>query len=211
MANQSPELKKTLTAVDRTTKSLLSAADVLNKTFADQSAQVAVLATQAANLATDIEFKTNELDTLNLTFEAQQREKSAELRLRVKEDEDAVLAELLKARGVITVTPAELTGLKAELETAKKGNDVEVQAAVKAAKAEVTQTYEIRLQQQASDHKVEIAQLNADASSDKKTIENQAIQISQLRDDLAEERKARVQTEEARSRAQGIVVNTSGK
>ena len=102
MANQ--ETKKTLTVIDRSTKALTTAADGIVKAAADLQG----IASLASGLAQDIEFKQNELDNLDEQLVAKQREQAAELRLRVREDEDKVLAELLKARGLVTKTPAEI-------------------------------------------------------------------------------------------------------
>ena len=109
MANQ--ETKKTLTVVDRSTKALTAAADGIVKAAADLQG----IASLATGLAQDIEFKQNELDNLDEQLVAKQREQAAELRLRVREDEDKVLAELLKARGLVTKTPAEIKEVEKQL------------------------------------------------------------------------------------------------
>ena len=94
----SQDVKKALTSVDRSTKSLVNAADVLVKTVADQTAQVAALTTQQVNLATDIEFKQNELESIDQVYSNKVRESNAELALRVKENADTVFETLLKER-----------------------------------------------------------------------------------------------------------------
>ncbi len=60
-------------------------------------------------------------------------------------------------------------------------------------------------------HAIEIAQLNANAKSDQQTITLLREQLDNARGDLKAEREARVTTEQARSQAQGVVVNTNGK
>jgi hypothetical protein len=137
--------------------------------------------------------------------------KAAELRLRVREDEDKVFAELLKARGLVTKTPAEIKEVERQLAEALEDNQDAIDGAVQAKATELTVAAAAKLAAIEANHKVEIAQLNANASADKRTIESQVEQIAQLRGDLAEERKARVQTEEARSRAAGVTVQTSAK
>lgn len=206
MANNQ-ETKKTLTVVDRSTKALTAAADGIVKAAADLQG----IASLATGLAQDIEFKQNELDNLDDQLVAKQRDQAAELRLRVREDEDKVLAELLKARGLVTKTPAEIKEVERQLAEALEDNQDAIDGAVQAKSAELTAAASTKLAAIEANHKVEIAQLNANASADKRTIESQVEQIAQLRGDLAEERKARVQTEEARSRAAGVTVQTSAK
>ena len=205
----SQDVKKALTSVDRSTKSLVNAADVLIKTVADQTAQVASLTTQQVNLATDIEFKQNELDSIDQTYSNKVREANAELALRVKENADTVFETLLKDRGLVALTPSRISELETAVTTAVASKEDAVKEAVSTATKLVKDTYETTIAKQLADHKVAIAQLNANASSDQNTIKLLQTQVEQARSDLAEERKARVASEEARSRSAGVVVNTT--
>ena len=204
----SQDVKKALTSVDRSTKSLVNAADVLIKTVADQTAQVAALTTQQVNLATDIEFKQNELESIDQVYSNKVRESNAELALRVKENADTVFETLLKERGLVALSPQRVLELEDAVTAAVDSKDEAIRSAVDSAVAAVKTTYETTIAKQTADHKVEIAQLNANASSDKKTITLLETQVADARDDLAEERKARVASEEARSRAAAVTVNT---
>ena len=172
--------------------------------FVKAAADLQRIASPATGLAQDIEFKQNELDNLDEQLVAKQREQAAELRLRVREDEDKVLAELLKARGLVTKTPAEIKEVERQLAEALEDNQDAIDGAVQAKATELTVAAAAKLAAIEANHKVEIAQLNANASADKRTIESQVEQIAQLRGDLAEERKAR-------SRAAGVTVQTSAK
>ena len=205
----SQDVKKALTSVDRSTKSLVNAADVLIKTVADQTAQVAALTTQQVNLATDIEFKQNELESIDQVYSNKVRESNAELALRVKENADTVFETLLKERGLVALSPQRVLELEDAVTAAVDSKDEAIRSAVDSAVAAVKTTYETTIAKQTADHKVEIAQLNANASSDKKTITLLETQVADARDDLAEERKARVASEEARSRAAAVTVNTT--
>lgn len=205
----SQDVKKALTSVDRSTKSLVNAADVLIKTVTDQTAQVAALTAQQVALATDIEFKQNELENIDQVYSTKIRESNADLALRVKENADTVFETLLKERGLVALSPQRVLELEDAVTAAVDSKDEAVRAAVDTAVAAVKATYETTIAKQTADHKVEIAQLNANASSDKKTITLLETQVADARDDLAEERKARVASEEARSRAAAVTVNTT--
>ena len=205
----SQDVKKALTSVDRSTKSLVNAADVLVKTVADQTAQVAALTSQQVALATDIEFKQNELESIDQVYSNKVRESNAELALRVKENADTVFETLLKERGLVALSPQRVLELEDAVTAAVDSKDEAIRSAVDSAVAAVKTTYETTIAKQTADHKVEIAQLNANASSDKKTITLLETQVADARDDLAEERKARVASEEARSRAAAVTVNTT--
>lgn len=205
----SQDVKKALTSVDRSTKSLVNAADVLIKTVTDQTAQVTALTAQQVALATDIEFKQNELENIDQVYSTKLREANAELALRVKENADTVFETLLKERGLVALSPQRVLELEDAVTAAVDSKDEAVRTAVDTAVATVKATYESTIAKQAADHKVEIAQLNANASSDKKTITLLETQVADARDDLAEERKARVASEEARSRAAAVTVNTT--
>lgn len=205
----SQDVKKALTSVDRSTKSLVNAADVLVKTVTDQTAQVTALTAQQVALATDIEFKQNELENIDQVYSTKLREANAELALRVKENADTVFETLLKERGLVALSPQRVLELEDAVTAAVDSKDEAVRTAVDTAVATVKATYESTIAKQAADHKVEIAQLNANASSDKKTITLLETQVADARDDLAEERKARVASEEARSRAAAVTVNTT--
>ena len=118
----SNEVKKTLTIVDRSTKALNTAADAVVKAAQDLQ-NITVASTQ---LTQDIEFKQSELDSLEEQLVIKQREQAAELRLRVKENADAVLAELLKERGLITTTTKDVKDVEAQLAKALADNAEEV-------------------------------------------------------------------------------------
>lgn len=211
MAQAKPTTSTVLTSVDRSTKALNTAADTLVKATQEQAAQVVLLTGQLSNLATDIQVKQSELGALNDELATNQRENAAELRLRIKEDREKVLKELLQESGLVAKTPAEIKEVQAQLAEALSDNQDAVDAVKETVTATLTQQYTARISTLESDHKVAIAQLNANTVADQRAIASQAEQITQLRSDLAEERKVRVQTEEARSRAQGVVVNASGK
>lgn len=198
-----PEVKKTLTVVDRSTKALVTAADSVAKVIVDLNAVTAI----AVNLSQDIEFKQSELNALSEQYASKEREEVADLRLRVKENEEKVLAELLKSRGVVAVPPAQIKDLENMLAQSQVSNEIAVAAAVKEAEARVSASFQARIAAANSDHKVETATLSATNGSLAERNVFLTAQITQLQNEIQKERDARVQIAQAESSKQGVVVN----
>lgn len=205
------DIKKVLTAVDRSTKGLSTTADAFVKTVADLTGQVAALTGQQSTLALDIEFKTNELDGLDAQLLVKQREHAAELALRVKENEDAVLESLLKARGLVTKTPAELNALQAQLAEALEDNQDAIDGAVKDVTASLKASAAIELSRVKSDHAVEIAQYKANAGNSTTQITFLTAQNTKLEAQIEADRDARIEIAKAEAARQAVTVNTNGK
>lgn len=203
----SNEVKKTLTIVDRSTKALNTAADSVIKAAQDLQ-NIAIASTQ---LTQDIEFKQSELDSLEEQLVIKQREQAAELRLRVKENADAVLAELLKERGLITTTTKDVKDVEAQLAKALADNSAEVEAAIQHTTAEITSVFKAQLAQKDSDHKVEIASLKANATAAQERITFLTAELAQARAQVEADRTARVEIAKAEAQRQGVVVNANGK
>lgn len=203
----SNEVKKTLTIVDRSTKALNTAADAVVKAAQDLQ-NITVASTQ---LTQDIEFKQSELDSLEEQLVIKQREQAAELRLRVKENADAVLAELLKERGLITTTTKDVKDVEAQLAKALADNSAEVEAAIQHTTAEITSVFKAQLAQKDSDHKVEIASLKANATAAQERITFLTAELAQARAQVEADRTARVEIAKAEAQRQGVVVNANGK
>lgn len=201
------KLKKTLTIVDRSTKALNAAADAVVKAAQDLQ-NITVASTQ---LTQDIEFKQSELDSLEEQLVIKQREQAAELRLRVKENADAVLAELLKERGLITTTTKDVKDVEAQLAKALADNSAEVEAAIQHTTAEITSVFKAQLAQKDSDHKVEIASLKANATAAQERITFLTAELAQARAQVEADRTARVEIAKAEAQRQGVVVNANGK
>ena len=203
----SNEVKKTLTIVDRSTKALNTAADAVVKAAQDLQ-NITVASTQ---LTQDIEFKQSELDSLEEQLLIKQREQAAELRLRVKENADSVLAELLKERGLITTTTKDVKDVEAQLAKALADNSTEVEAAIQHTTAEITSVFKAQLAQKDSDHKVEIASLKANATAAQERITFLTAELAQARAQVEADRTARVEIAKAEAQRQGVVVNANGK
>ena len=203
----SNEVKKTLTIVDRSTKALNTAADAVVKAAQDLQ-NITVASTQ---LTQDIEFKQSELDSLEEQLVIKQREQAAELRLRVKENADAVLEELLKERGLITTTTKDVKDVEAQLAKALAENTAEIEAAIDHTTAEITSVFKAQLAQKDSDHKVEIASLKANATAAQERITFLTAELAQARAQVEADRTARVEIAKAEAARQGVVVNANSK
>lgn len=198
-----PEVKKTLTVVDRSTKALNSAADTVQKAIAD----LATIVSTSASLTQEIEFKQSELNGLADAYATKEREQAAELRLRIKENEDKVLDELLKARKVISIAPSVLTDLQAELAQVKSSNEAAIAEAVKAAEARVAAAFQAQINAKEAAHQVETATLKANTTAQTERNAFLSAQITQLQAEIQKERDARVAIAQAEAAKQGVVVN----
>ena len=159
-------------------------------------------------LAQDVEFKARELQEVTATTEAAARDAKIELDFRVRENEDKVRIELVRKAGLVTTTQAELN----ELAESAQAATVQLQkgefAAVKAATDRIHAEYKAALNALESGHKVEMAELNANAKSDATTIQLLKGQIASLEATINANREAEIKKAEAASNAQGVTVNT---
>lgn len=202
MSNQ--ETKKALTAVDRSTKTLAATVESVQKVVVD----LASVASLAASLATDIEFKQSELEALEGQFTVKQRELTAELNLKVKEDADKVLEGLLKDRGLMTVVPTEYYSIQSQVRTLQEGNADEVAAAVKDAEKAATIKHQAELAALKSVQQVEVASIKASEASLRDRIAFYETQVSQLQEEIRAERNSRIEIAKAEAQKQGVTVNT---
>lgn len=194
--------------VDKSTRALTAAAATLNKTLVELQNGVEALVQEQSSLADDIHFKKEELKEIESQNDAAVRSAAADLRLRIKEDEEQVLAELLDSRNLVTTTEADIEELNAHVVQAQAALESAEYKAVREAEQRVSSQYQARIATQEANHKVEIAELNANAKADKQAIATLTEQVAQLRADLTAEREARVAMAEAAAKAQGVVVNT---
>lgn len=197
------EVKKVITVADRSTKALNTAATGLVKVAQD----LAGLAEQAVGLATDIEYKQNDLDNLSQQFDTKFREQTAELKLKVVEDEDKVLASLLKARGLVTIVPNELNTLRSDLAVALDSNEDALAEAKAAGERSAAISYNAQKSAIESNHRVEIAEFQANEKAANQRITFFEGQVSDLKAQITAEREARITIAQAESSRQGVTVN----
>ena len=122
-------------------------------------------------------------------------------------NEDKVLGDLLKARGLVSIDPTEVQTLRDELYNAQTGNSQAIEDAVSQAQSSATRELNARLAAQTADHKVQIAELNANAGAKDQKITFLESQVAELRKQIDAERETRLAIAQAESGRQGVVVN----
>ncbi|WP_454890001.1 hypothetical protein [Serratia quinivorans] len=198
------EVQKVITVADRSTKSLIKATGDLSKVVSE----IQGLAQSSVLLSEEIEFKQSELVSLTSQFDAQYREQTAELRLKVIENEDSVLAGLMKSRGYAVITGPELNQLKSDLQSSQSDNTEALASAKEEGARSARAEMQNKLNQLTSDHRVEIAELNADSKAKDSRIEFLEEQNESLKEQIAAERETRLEIAKADAGRQGVTVNT---
>ena len=100
----SNQTDKALSIADKAVRVMNASTENLKKVINDFTA----FAEQSASLILEIEFKQNQLDYIDNQLVVKVREQEAELRLQVKENEFAVLQELLGSRNQVAISVVEL-------------------------------------------------------------------------------------------------------
>lgn len=190
---------------------------VLTQTTAQLQKASASLAASIEAQVQDLQHNANKLASQedqiaanDKRIDAEVREASAEIALRVKENSSAVLTELLADRQLVALPHAEVVALENRATQAEAEAEAKVNAAVKAAVNSANTRHEQDMLAVASKHKVEIAQLTANAKSDESTIEMLRAQVDSLQETIAANRDAETKRMEALSRP-AVNVTTSGK
>jgi hypothetical protein len=197
------EVKKVITVAERSTKTLV-------KIVADGQKVLAELASMADSnviLAEEIEFKQGQLADIENQIASTEREAKAQLRLRVIENEDKVLADLMKARGYAVITFSDLDSLNSELVAAKTDNEYAVSEAREAGYQAAAAKFGAENRELASQHKVELAEFKAQAVAKNQRISDLEAQVSELRGQITAERETRLEIAKADAGRAGVVVN----
>lgn len=197
------EVKKVITVAERSTKALV-------KVVADSQKVLAELASMADSnviLAEEIEFKQGQLADIENQIASTEREAKAQLRLRVIENEDKVLADLMKARGYAVITFSDLDSLNSDLVAAKTDNEYAVSEAREAGYQAAAAKFGAENRELASQHKVELAEYKAQAVAKNQRISDLEAQVSELRGQITAERETRLEIARADAGRAGVVVN----
>lgn len=181
-------MSKIITATNKATKSLLAASVALAK----QSAELEVFTQVQSEVAFDIECKQSELAAVEQELNDNKRRAAAELNLAILEDEQGQLEKLMAKNGLATITMAELADLSDELETATYEVADRIRDAVSEALANANTAHETAIQRMDSEHSVANATKNASITALTSQNEQLSEQVSQLREQIAAERQARV-------------------
>lgn len=197
------EVKKVITVAERSTKALVKVVADGQKLFSE----LAGLANSTVTLTEEIEFKQGQLVDIDNQIAATEREAKAQLRLRVIENEDKVLAELMHSRGYAVISHADLDALNSDLAAAKTDNDFAVSEAREAGYQAAAAKFGAENRELASQHKVEMAEHKAQATAKNQRISDLEAQVTELRDQITAERNTRLEIARADAGRQGVVVN----
>lgn len=196
--------KTVISVTERATKALTAASGNLAKVVAD----LATLSEGSEAISQEIQFKQQELGQIEVQFGEKFAEEKSKLKIKVLENEDAVLNSLLKTRGLVAIEPAVVDGLRNELAVAQDSNEDAINAAVAAAERSAAIQLNTVKSNLESAHKVAIAELNANTKADKDRITMLTEQLEAARGDLKAERETRLEIAKADANRQGVVVNT---
>ena len=155
------EVKKVITVADRSTKALVVAIAGLGKITSDLS----TLGDITVKLADEIEFKQSQLDNLDVEFDNKFREASAELRLRIKEDESGVLKQLLTQFGLAYITSDALQTLQSDLAQANEDYSAELANAESVGFRKGAAEFQAKLKEAESAHRISVAELTAKSNA----------------------------------------------
>lgn len=194
---------KALSIADKAVRVMNASTENLKKVINDFTA----FAEQSASLILEIEFKQNQLDYIDNQLVVKVREQEAELRLQVKENEFAVLQELLGSRNQVAISVVELKQLRDDLAAASSSNQEEIAAAVKAEATRVALIHRQEIERLNSIQAVETAELKAKLSNLEERNAFFQEQVTHLQNELAQERTSRVEVEKARAGSNAVVVH----
>lgn len=197
------DTKTFISVTDRSTKAIVTAVGNLSKV----SAELQTLASASEQIAEEIQFRQADLNNINAEFDQKFAEAQAALKIKVLGNEDKVLGDLLKARGLVTISPVELDNLRDELTSAQVSSQQAIDDAVAQAQAQAARELNARLAAQTAEHKVQIAELNANAGAKDQKITFLESQVAELRKQIDAERETRLAIAQAESGRQGVVVN----
>ncbi|ATN93552.1 hypothetical protein [Pseudoalteromonas phage J2-1_QLiu-2017] len=176
-------LQSTAVNVGKVSDALVKATDGLAK----QIEVVAGLPAIAQEQLELIQEREEKLESLGDQFEAEYRKGAAELALRVSENEDEVVNELLSARGKVAVEQGTVPALEAEIQRIKDEQEATIKAEVGREKGILESRQKAELDRLELTHKAERAQ-------DAATIASQTTRITEL---VAERDEAKALISEA--------------
>jgi len=201
------EQKRIRTIIDKSTKNFTKVVTELVKA----TGELGSLAEGIEALTSEIEFKQSALDAIGEQTKTDVRLAKAELSLKVTENEAKVLADLLKKNGLATITTGDLYDLQLERDQALVTDAEATASKVKAAESTLHANYGGQLSTLKADHKVDVAQKDADISAQSMRITFMADTINSLKETIEADRTARVDIAKAEATKQAVTVNTSSK
>lgn len=202
------ENKKVLTVIERANKNLIAAQQASEKATEQAQKDLAELTAAEAKVAEAIEVKNDELATLNAQYAMQLREQQAELAMRVKENSEEVLEELLAQFGLARISGEDLQELANAKKEAESNLETAVEEAVIAKAATLNSVHASAMKEAGYKHDLASAELQAQVKALRKENAFLVAQLHEAHDNLAAEREARIQIAASEAQRQGVTVNT---
>lgn len=202
------ENKKVLTVIERANKNLIAAQQASEKATEQAQKDLAELTAAEAKVAEAIEVKNDELATLNAQYAMQLREQQAELAMRVKENSEEVLEELLAQFGLARISGEDLQELANAKKEAESNLETAVEEAVIAKAATLNSVHASAMKEAGYKHDLASAELQAQVEALRKENAFLVAQLHEARGNLAAEREARIQIAASEAQRQGVTVNT---
>lgn len=199
--------ENTVTVLSQANKALSKTATDLNKVMTN----LVGLVETSANVAETIELQQAELDNLEQRMSDDFRGATAELDIKVLENERSVLDTLLEKFSLADITKSDLRLIKISLDEACEDNAATIEKAVAAASSLLHAKHGGELSTLKSDHKVAVAEKDANVNSLGVQITFLEKTIVTLEATIVSEREARVRIAEAEAKKAGLTVNTSAK
>lgn len=191
------------TATDRITKNMAAIIAAAAKT----ASELEPLAARATELADDIQERQSQLAALDVQIGETERRQRAELRVRLVENADQVLNELLSSRSLARISEHDVREMTARIDGAEEAKAAAVAAAEKAVAGALHGTYRGQLTELEAKHRVDTAELTANTKSlmDRNNFLSQ--EVEQLRQQIADERNARIEIARSDATRQAVTVN----
>lgn len=193
------------TTLDRQIKSIQSEKKALD----DQRTQVNSLVEQLPVVAQQLEDAQEKLDLLAKEYAVKVDEEKYQFSLKVRDNKEKVLADLLKEFGLGQISISDLNSLRQDLAVANEDKDDAVVDAVNKVVKELKQAHELELIKIKSDNSVQSSETKHKISA----LESQ-VEVLQGQLDVALEREqairdAEIKKAQAEAGRQGVVVNTN--
>jgi chromosome segregation ATPase len=165
---------------------------------------------QYESLVQDIQLKQAEMESLETEFSEKEREMTADLKLRAKENEISLVNEVLQGQNKVAIDSTELANIRRELETTKANYASDLKSETAKAVAIISTRHEGELKQQELQFEAASATIKAELSTAKDKISAYEKQIEDYKAQITADREARVQEAQARG-GQNIVVSPDSK
>lgn len=175
---------------------------------------LAIYAAQVEDLTEKVNVKTNELveldiklatkiNEINTSIAEKERSASVDLKIKLKENEDKILADLAKARGSVIVAADVIPTLESKLSDVEKSVETAVTKAVASTTKELKAVHEMEIKTIQLTNAAETAKINADLDAKDAKIKMLEEQLKLANAALDAERTARVTI--AASSAQPVI------